>query len=174
MTKRNLSLAVFLLLCALSVVHSLYYYPLLPDRVASHFDSSGLADGWASKASFVTGSLIATGICALVFLGVSFAMLGIPDRFINLPNKDYWLSPEHSRVTRDSLFNLILWNGSVVIVLMSVIFHQAIRVNLGKAETLEHLMLIMGSALAVMIVLSLPLIVRFSRKVSQPSNPAVS
>ena len=175
MTRRNLSLAVFLLLCALSVVHPLYYYPQLPDRVASHFGSSGLTDAWASKASFVTGSLIATGCGALIFLGVSFAMLRMPDRFINLPNKfKYWLSPERGRVTRDFLFSLILWNGSVTLVLQSVIYHQAIRVNLGKAESLEHLMLIMGCALAVMVVLSVALIVRFSKKVSQPSNPAAS
>jgi uncharacterized membrane protein len=171
MTQRNFSLALFLVLCALSVVHPLYYYPQLPDRVASHFNSSGQVDGWATKASFLTGSLIATGGCALVFLGVGFAMLRISDRFIILPNKDYWLSPERSRETRVSLCSLILWGGSVLLVLQSVLFHQAIRVNLGKADSLEHLFLFMGCALAIMALSGVPLTVRLCKKVSQPSNP---
>jgi uncharacterized membrane protein len=39
-------------LIAVGVLQSIYYYPRMPEVVASHFDGLGAANGWSSKNGF--------------------------------------------------------------------------------------------------------------------------
>lgn len=77
----------------------IYYYPQLPERIASHFNASGEADGWMSKSAFI---VFETGLLTFilgVFFCVSYFMPKLPNGLINLPNKDYWLAPERRAET---------------------------------------------------------------------------
>ena len=78
MILRRLSLAVFIFVFALCVVHVMYYYPLLPEKVASHFGLSGQPDAWSTKTFFVTRYFVITGILAIIFLGISLGFSKIP------------------------------------------------------------------------------------------------
>ena len=57
----------FILLLAMIVI-SLYYYPLLPDRIATHFDLSGNPDGWGNKYVALFFPLIMSAIFAIITL----------------------------------------------------------------------------------------------------------
>ena len=171
MTKRRVSLVVFLVLCALCVIHALYFYPQLPDKVASHFGPSGQPDAWSSKASFVTFYMIVAGVLAILFLGISFGMSKIPLSLINLPNKDYWLSPDRKRETFDFIFHYFLWFASATFVLLIAMFHQSFRVHLGKAKSLEYPMLSVGIYIVFTILWCIGLYVKFCKKKElQPSD----
>ena len=66
----------------------------LPPRPATHFNADGHADGWMSREGY-----LAFVILLPLGLGVlsSFACLAaryLPARWINLPRREYWLSPE--------------------------------------------------------------------------------
>ncbi|NUN96507.1 MAG: DUF1648 domain-containing protein [Candidatus Omnitrophica bacterium] len=178
MTKNSLSLSVVLVLCAMYVVHALYYYPQLPNTVASHFDTFGRPDGWSSKASFLINSLISAGSCMLVLVGFSFAIRRLPDsivdRFLIIPDKDYWLAPEYRRETLDAISRCGFWAASAVLLMMFALDHQAIRVNLDQADSLEHSMLIICCGLVLVVASGIEVIVRFRKRGSQPSNPADS
>lgn len=66
------------------------YFDSLPDKVASHFNSSGYADGYMSKGSFL---FLMGGITLFVgglFVGLSFFLKKLPLSLLNVPNKDYW------------------------------------------------------------------------------------
>jgi uncharacterized membrane protein len=135
---RNISLIVFIILLLLCLGQAAYYYPLLPDRVASHFGASGRPDAWSSKESFVKLYLIVVAFITVLFPGIGLVLRKIPVSLINLPNKDYWLSPERAEETIDVLSRQFLWFGSATLLLLLDIFHQSFRVHLGKAQTLEH------------------------------------
>ena len=65
---------------------------LLPDPAAVHFRADGLADGWMAP---MTNAALLTGLDVLVFFSLQLPpqLLRLPARWINLPNKDYWLDP---------------------------------------------------------------------------------
>jgi uncharacterized membrane protein len=135
---RNLPLLVFILLLALCIVQVACYFPLLPDRVASHFGASGQPDAWSSKETFVKIYLIVVTFITALFPGIGLIVRKIPTSLINLPNKNYWLSPERRQETVAVLSRQFLWFGSATLLLLLDIFHQSFRVHLGQAQTLEH------------------------------------
>lgn len=164
MTIRRLSLAVFFVLCTICVVQVVWYYPQLPEKVASHFGLSGRPDAWSTKTFFATFYLATTGGCALLFLGISFWMSKIPISLINLPNKAYWLSPERKKKTFDFMFHYFLWFASATLLLLLDMFQQSILVHLGKTESLPHPLLSLGLYISFTIVWSIGLIVKFGKK----------
>lgn len=169
---KRLSLTVFLALCALCVAQAVYYYPRLPETVASHFGLNGQPDAWSSKTFFVAFYLVMTGICVGLFVGVTLAMPKIPVWAINLPNKDYWLSEDRKQSTFDFLFHYFLWFASATLVFLLHTFHQAFQVHLGKADGLTHPLLSVGIFIGFSVVWSLGLLVKFGRK-GQPRSPCV-
>jgi len=136
--SRKIALAVFLVMCLLCIGQAVYYYPMLPESVASHFGISGKPDGWSSKSSFIMVPFIITGVITVVFLAVAFGLSKIPVSLINLPNKNYWLSPERKQASLDFFTGYFLWFGSATLVLLIDIFRQTFLVNTGSADALGH------------------------------------
>lgn len=99
---RTSRLAILLLL-VLAFLQYAYFAPLLPERVASHFDAAGQADGWSSKTAFFVFNLAFVAGMALLFLGLTAWQGRIPSAWINLPHKDYWLAPERRAATLETI-----------------------------------------------------------------------
>lgn len=79
--------------------HILYYYPHLPEKMATHFNFAGEPDGWMPKGEFIWFNVgLMIFILALFFL-MGFFLPKMPHYLINLPNKDYWLAPERRAET---------------------------------------------------------------------------
>ena len=118
-----MALAVFVVLLAAATLQMVYYYPRLPEPMASHFDLQGRADGWSPKGSFfgiMAGMLY--GVSGLLVL-VGLSMRWLPAFLVNLPHKDIWLAPPESRRTRAFLVNWMLWFANATIVLMMGMNH---------------------------------------------------
>jgi len=66
----------------------------LPPVVASHFVAGGAANGFMPRSTYLR-FMVALVICLplLIALLASITSL-LPVRFINLPNREYWLAPE--------------------------------------------------------------------------------
>jgi len=81
----------------------------LPDRIATHFDFHGQPDGWASRSSYMLFIIIfGTGL-TLFIVFVGFVLRFVPDKFINLSNREYWLAPERRVETRNYIIRQMLW-----------------------------------------------------------------
>jgi uncharacterized membrane protein len=63
---RKISLTVFIVLCIVCVAQGIYYYPLLTEKIASHFGVSGQPNGWSSKTSFISFYYIITAVMILM------------------------------------------------------------------------------------------------------------
>ena len=68
---------------------------LLPDQVAIHFGGGGYPDSWASKEFNAAIFLVLEVPFFLLFYFASVLPLGVSKKFLNIPNKDYWLQEEN-------------------------------------------------------------------------------
>lgn len=101
----------------------------LPDRVATHFDFGGKANGWMSRQATVT-FMGAMGV-GLPLLLVSMASLVrvLPPSMINIPRRDYWLAPERRSQTAMLLFRHMLWLACLIVCFMGGIHYTLVRAN---------------------------------------------
>ena len=164
MTIQKISLTIFLVLCMLCLAQGVYYYPLLPEEVASHFGLSGQPDAWSTKTSFIVHYFILVGFMIIIFLGIRFGMSKIPDSLINMPNKDYWLSPERRQKTFDFMSHYFLWIASATILFLLDMFNQIFQVHLGRANGMSHLVLSLGLLLGFAVLWTIGLVRRFGQK----------
>jgi uncharacterized membrane protein len=113
----------------LLAVELAFYLPQLPDPLATHFDFEGTASGWSSKFGFVVSALVLAALFAALFAGAGH--IGkVPDRFINLPNKDYWLAAGRREATMASLTGWLRWILLTTSAFIVLAFCLALRANL--------------------------------------------
>ncbi len=143
MKVQRIIAVVLLALAALEVAH---VYPLLPERVASHFDAAGAPNGWAPKDLFVGLYAGVLAIMAGSFFGLPVAMASMPTSMINLPNKDFWLAPERRDETWERVAAYMNAAGNAVMALLVYIFHLAFEANLGGGGPLGG-----GAAVALFV-----------------------
>jgi uncharacterized membrane protein len=122
--------AVFFLVALISVAQSAYYYPRLPDTLASNFDGSGVPGGWTTKPSFL---LVHLGMVAVLFLMFECSarfLRRIPPALMNVPHRDHGLSPEFREQTHDWIERRLIVMGIATLVFMIVVFGLAMHANL--------------------------------------------
>ena len=87
----------------------------LPALVASHFGSSGVANGFMPHDFYVRFMLaFVIGLPALL-VALTWLAIASPKARINLPNRDYWLAPERRSASIEFLRSGILWFGSLLV-----------------------------------------------------------
>ena len=125
----------------------------LPERVASHFNLDGKADGWMSRGAylFFVGGLPAA--FAAFFWIVSQATIHFP-KLVNIPRRDYWFAPERRKFTAALLLNRLLWLAVVV-----TVFFGGLHILTVKANHETPPQLPMGGLLALVMVFLIALLV---------------
>jgi hypothetical protein len=77
------------------------------------------------------GVFVGVGILAAVIgFVIPRIIAAMPHQLINLPNKRYWLAPEHLAETMDFLGIYFAWFGCAVLLIMILTFDYAIQSNL--------------------------------------------
>jgi len=109
-------------------------YPHLPDKVASHFNIAGKPNGWMSKQAFLRFDVFLVGILALLFYFSGFFMNKIPNAFINMPNKDYWLAPERRDNSLRVIAGFLLWLGNGTLIFIFILQQHMIDYNLNPRK----------------------------------------
>ena len=122
----------FILTFVANIVLALVALILSPDTVAIHFDYGGAPDGWAP--SYVS-ALIMAGANGVLFLSLYFIPHFIrrtPARWINLPNREYWLRDEN-RERMASLMTTMLYSfGILTFLFLFVVGLLSLKANLSK------------------------------------------
>ncbi|HNQ89784.1 MAG TPA: DUF1648 domain-containing protein [Verrucomicrobiota bacterium] len=139
-----------------------WHYPRLPERVASHFNAAGQADGWCTRSEYLATWLWSLGLVAVLIPVLQWLMKVIPARFINMPRRHYWLAPEREAATREAMSAWVFWLGVAMWVTMALLHHLTLRVNLGPERDLGSWpLVIVGANLAAMAVLIIGMYRRF-------------
>jgi len=101
----------------------------LPERVATHFDGSGQPDGWMSRTEHLRFMAV-FGVAFPLFVPVIvYAIRFLPDRLLNLPNRDRWLAPGRRAETMAYLFWHSLWFSSMAVCFVIGIHYSIIQAN---------------------------------------------
>ena len=118
--------SVFLFFAVIAIAQCFYFYPLLPDITASHFDSAGVPNGWMKKDTLIIFYL---GMMALLVV-IFFFMPRFPSRIRNLPNKDYWLADERKEETNKYINSSTLRMGIATFVFLIYVMQLVFEANL--------------------------------------------
>jgi len=128
--KSSLPKLVFVLLSVGAAFYFLSFYSRLPEVVASHFNGRGVPNGWQTKSAFFTVFVGVSVLAAVVGFGIPRIIISLPVALINLPNKRYWLAPEHLAGTMEFLNQFFAWFGCAVFTVILVTFDYAVQSNL--------------------------------------------
>lgn len=123
---------IFLILLAAAAAQIWHFYPQMPEKMASHFDARGDANGWMPRDGFVVVYLLVLGLIAVIFNVLPAIMRFLPSWMVNLPHKEYWLSPEHRGEAERIIALYMNLVGNATITFLLCIFHLAFRANLAR------------------------------------------
>ncbi len=130
MNSSRLPALIYLLLLILGVLQWVHAYPQLPATMASHFARDGTPNGWQPKQAFFLLTAIIIAITSIPAFFVTRSISKRPPEKINLPHKDYWLSPEHQEETWRFIGALMAWFGCGLMVVLLYAISQTINYNL--------------------------------------------
>jgi uncharacterized membrane protein len=130
MSSARLPRSIFFGVTLAALARCIYFYPLLPERMASHFDISGVPNGWMAKPVFFGIYAGVWALSSVVLFVPSRTIAGMPASRINLPNKEYWLAPERRPATIAYFERSFAWFGCAVLVLVVLALDLAMQANL--------------------------------------------
>ena len=141
-----------------------WYYPQLPDQIATHFNGRGQPDGSSGKVGFVVGQGFLLVFMPAFFVGISCLIGRLPTSLINVPNRDYWLSPARKAVTLAILHRMMLLFALVMTTFMAGLMHLILAANLGGQRPLgPGFGALVGGQLVSVVALLVWILTRFRR-----------
>ncbi len=102
----------------------------LPARVATHFGAGGQPNGWMSRDNHTIGQVGISLFIGGLFFALTFYLARVPDRFVNLPHRDYWLAPKRRDETFAWIGSMLFWLGALLQGFLAYVFHEIWRANL--------------------------------------------
>ena len=155
---------VFYSILLLLLVQTVYYYPKLPEQMASHFNAAGEPDDWTGKQAFFFLMWGMYLLITLIFAAMGPLLSRIPESMVNLPNRGYWFAPERKAETVRVLSEYMLWMGSATLVLFLAIMHITVEANIGVDPGIGPPWLIIGSYLGFTVLWCIAFFLRFAGK----------
>lgn len=133
----RLTAPLFVLTLAVCLVELFWAYNQLPERVHAHFSSwlhlGGEGPRWILVA--ICGAIpVLIAIAALISIRLVKRQ---PDKFVQIPNRDYWMSPIRRDRTLDSIVSRIYLLGAVKFAADAIFIYAAVRANLAGTSELN-------------------------------------
>ena len=157
---------LFFAIVLAAIAQCVHDFPLLPDRMASHFAASRIPNGWMTKPQFfMTYALLLLPAAALEFW-VSHRIANKPDAKLNLPNKEYWLAPERRAETFAYFESFFAWFGCVFLLVEVLAMGLAMRANFDTPPLLPTGPIV--SVIAGFVLFNVVAVIAMFRRFSKP------
>ncbi|HTC63720.1 MAG TPA: DUF1648 domain-containing protein [Candidatus Saccharimonadales bacterium] len=129
MANTRIPRAMFFAILLAGFAQCVHDFPLLPDRLASHFGASGMPNGWMTKTQFfITYALVLLPALFIEFW-LHHKVSKTPEGNLNLPNKGYWLAPERRAETFAYFESFFAWYGCAFLFVIASVMGLAMRAN---------------------------------------------
>ena len=151
----RISFIIVLLICIFETVR---LWEITPAQLASHFDIQGNPDRFSTKEQFF-GFQLQT-MLVVIGLGVVTQILVLitPVEWVNIkmPNRDYWLAPEHRDEVVDRMSSFVAMLFGIIILGIQAGFELAVSANLHQPihfDAQAMLIVIAGLFVATLLML---------------------
>jgi uncharacterized membrane protein len=134
MDRRRWQGWVGLSLMALAALQTWWYYPRLPARVISHLDAAGRPDGYTAKGVLFIEYWILLLMIAGFFLLAVRLIPKTPVKWISLPHKDYWMSPQRRGRAFAFMIASTAWFGNATLLFFIFLFQILFSLGLGNLD----------------------------------------
>lgn len=118
-TPRRLSIpfALYVLLTCAAIAFFISFGKEFPPRMALHFTSGGIADGYIDRVKFIVlGSFLSLMLPTFIVAMIGVLPRILPASALMVPNKAYWAAPER----RVEALDTMLWFALCLACLMQV------------------------------------------------------
>lgn len=155
---------VVLLLCGVDTVRLWF---LAPAVMAAHFNLQGNPDRFLPRFDFFAYQVQTVLVVIAASLVLQFLPLFLPAQWINMRNREYWLSPERRTATVERLSSFGAALSAAILLVVQVGFELALSANLHMPITFAAQIMI--SVLGGFIILSLVMLFWLARSFQLPS-----
>lgn len=123
------ALLVLAVLVAGALAQLLWAADHLPERVATHFNTRGQADGWMSRnAALWFQGLIVLGLPGFL-LALAAVLPRLPLALVNIPHKEYWFAPERRAASWRYLRTWMVWMVDLSLLFVALLFQAMYQAN---------------------------------------------
>jgi uncharacterized membrane protein len=129
MSGPRIPTVLFFAIVLAAIAQCVHDFPLLPDRLASHFAASGIPNGWMTKSQFFITYAFMLVPALVVEFWVSHRIANKSDASLRLPNKEYWLAPERRAETFAYFDSFFAWYGCAFLSVVVFAMGFAMRAN---------------------------------------------
>jgi hypothetical protein len=154
-------LAVIGALMLVAVARCVAVLGTLPPRMASHFDGSGQPNGFMSQGDFFSFFALFGGGTVALMLAIPWLARAVPPSLINIPNREYWLTPERLPLVQRKLGAWAGWFAASLTAFLVAVLELVLRANLahkpmanGPLQALLGLLLLGNGSSMVLLVRS--------------------
>lgn len=130
---RKVALKILTLLFVVAIAQAAFYFGRLPDRVATHFDIQGNADGWSGRRA---ATLMMLGFqCGMPLFILAMGKLAsrMPESMLNIPDKEYWMHPDRKAYALQVTADYLTWIAVLVALFIAVLNHLTFLANRDSA-----------------------------------------
>ena len=144
------------LLVTLTVAAAFVYFTSdsLPPIVASHFVAGGAANGFMPRATYVRFMAVLVIVLPLFIAFMAGLSGALPSRFVNLPNRDYWLAPERQAETLAYLRRHGTRFGALLAVFLCFVHWLVLRANALQPPHFPESLFFAGMAVFVVALIA--------------------
>ena len=162
--KRPLQV-LFLALVLAALAQVFWQHDRLPERVATHFNAAGQANGWMTRGQHAAWHVITLLFLAGLFQGIAWLQPRLPREYVNLPHREYWLAPERAAATHAWVAGAVLLLGCALMLFFIALFQLIYQANLSTPPRLNlAVWWLTGGLLTVLAGVMIVLLAKFGRK----------
>ena len=142
----------------------------LPLQMASHFNAEGIADGFMSQEGYTNTMLalivLVPGLLALTPLG----MRKLSADLINIPHKEYWLTPERRELTFQTLHRFMSVMACFLVLFLSYVHWLVIQANERQPPAMSVPNIVLGMIVFLLLIGGWSLLLHRQFKLSDPTK----
>ena len=127
--QRGVSSAWFLLVAAAAVAFICFSSQELPPLVGAHFGTGGIATGFVPRHRYLLAAICAAVLLPVVIVFPISLALRNPNAVINLPHRDYWLTPGRRPDTVRFVRHQMMRFGTAMLIFICYVHWLVVEAN---------------------------------------------